>query len=44
MHETNEYKREEYVLRINRVLDYIDAHIFDPLTLDELAKVENTVS
>ena len=25
MHDTNKYKREEYVLRINRVLDHIDA-------------------
>ena len=31
MHETKKYKREEYVLRINRVLDYIDAHISEPL-------------
>ncbi len=31
--------RAEYVARINRVLDHIDAHLGDPLTLDELAGV-----
>lgn len=31
--------RAEYVARINRVRDYIDEHLSDPLTLTELAEV-----
>jgi AraC family transcriptional regulator len=31
--------RAEYVARINRVMDHIDRHLGDPLTLDELAGV-----
>ena len=33
------YRREEYISRINKVLDYIDQHIDMRLTLDELAQV-----
>jgi len=31
--------RAEYVARINRVMDYVDENLGDPLTLDELARV-----
>jgi AraC family transcriptional regulator len=31
--------RAEYVARINRVMDHVDGHLGDPLTLDELAGV-----
>jgi AraC family transcriptional regulator len=31
--------RAEYVARINRVMDHVDEHLGDPLTLDELAGV-----
>jgi AraC family transcriptional regulator len=34
-------QRREYTARINRVLDYIDRHIDQELTLDELANVAN---
>ncbi len=37
----NQVLRSEYIHRINRVLDYIDCHLADPLTLDELAEVAN---
>lgn len=30
---------KDYVARINRVIDYIEEHLSDPLTLDELADV-----
>ncbi|UCB43278.1 MAG: AraC family transcriptional regulator [Dehalococcoidales bacterium] len=33
------YLREEYVSRINRVLDYIETHIDEDLTLEDLARV-----
>lgn len=33
------YLREEYVSRINRVIDYIEKHYMNALTLDELADV-----
>jgi len=33
------YLREEYVSRINRVLDYIETHIAEDLTLEDLARV-----
>jgi AraC family transcriptional regulator len=36
----NKYQKE-YVYRINRVTDYIDAHIDQELSLDELAAVAN---
>lgn len=31
--------RREYVERVNRVLDYIDRHLADPLPLEQLARV-----
>ena len=31
--------RKEYLFRINRVLDYIDQHLAEPLTLAELARI-----
>lgn len=31
----------DYIIRINRVLDYIDKHICEQMTLDELAGVAN---
>ncbi|TAL29578.1 MAG: AraC family transcriptional regulator [Spirochaetes bacterium] len=37
----NKYLREEYTARINRVMDYIDAHIDADLTLEALARVAN---
>ena len=36
-----ERQRDEYLARINRVLDYIDKNLDRPLTLDELAGVAN---
>lgn len=35
----NQYLREEYRARINRVLDYIEAHIDEELNLETLARV-----
>jgi AraC family transcriptional regulator len=35
----NKYRREEYVSRINRVLDYIEKHIEEELSLEVLARV-----
>jgi AraC family transcriptional regulator len=35
----NRYLREEYTARINRVMDYIDAHIDEELSLEGLARV-----
>lgn len=32
-----EIRRQEYLARINRVIDYIDAHLDEPLTLEALA-------
>lgn len=37
----NQVLRSEYLHRINRVIDYIDNHLADPLTLDELASIAN---
>ena len=37
----NDYKRQEYISRINRVIDYIDNNIIKNLCLEELAKVAN---
>lgn len=33
--------KSEYQARINRTLDYIDSHLADPMTLEELASVAN---
>jgi AraC family transcriptional regulator len=33
--------REEYVARINRVIDYIESHLDERLSLERLAKVAN---
>ncbi len=33
------YYYKEYVARINRVMDYIESHLADPMTLEELAEV-----
>ncbi len=35
----HKYQREEYISRINRVIDYIEANIDSNLTLEDLAKV-----
>jgi AraC family transcriptional regulator len=40
MSETN-YLQSEYISRINKTLDYIDANLGKPLTLEELASVAN---
>ncbi len=37
--EVSRQRREEYVARINRVLDFIEGHIDEPLTLERLAAV-----
>lgn len=37
-HQMSQFQREEYVSRINRVIDYIESHIDTVLTLDELAQ------
>ena len=34
-------KRAEYVARINRVMDYIDQNLSEPLTLEVLAREAN---
>lgn len=39
MSDRSEALRQEYVARINRVLDHVDAHLGDDLTLDGLADV-----
>jgi AraC family transcriptional regulator len=39
MTDRSEFLRQEYVARINRVIDHIDAHLGADLTLDELADV-----
>ncbi len=36
---SDNYYREQYNSRINRVMDYIEVHISDPITLEELAEV-----
>ena len=36
---SNPHLRLEYMARINRVIDYIDKHLNQPLRLDELAQV-----
>ena len=38
---TPEHLREEYTARINRVIDYIERHLDEPLRLDTLARVAN---
>ena len=37
----NQYLRESYISRINRVIDYIEAHIDADMSLEELADVAN---
>ena len=37
--EKSKYLREEYVARINRVIDYIEANIEKELTLEALADI-----
>ncbi|WP_315823822.1 AraC family transcriptional regulator [Paraflavitalea speifideaquila] len=37
----NKVLLDDYTSRINRVMDYIDAHLESPLTLDELATVSH---
>lgn len=37
----DQYRREEYISRINRVIDYIESHIDEELTLEKLARVAN---
>jgi len=39
METTQERSKKEYIYRINKVVDYIDKHIDEPLTLSELADV-----
>jgi AraC family transcriptional regulator len=39
MTDRSEFLRQEYVARINRVIDHIDAHLGDELTLADLADV-----
>jgi AraC family transcriptional regulator len=39
MTDRSEFLRQEYVARINRVIDHIDAHLGDDLTLTSLADV-----
>jgi AraC family transcriptional regulator len=36
---STDYYRQQYVARINRVMDYIELHLSEPMTLDELAEV-----
>lgn len=37
--EASECARQEYALRMNRVVDYVQAHLGDPLDLERLARV-----
>ncbi len=39
MNNTQKYQREEYQARINRVLDYIDSHLGEELSLEKLAEI-----
>lgn len=39
METTKERSKQEYIYRINKVMDYIEKHIDQPLTLNELADV-----
>jgi AraC family transcriptional regulator len=39
MSDRSEFLRQEYVARINRVIDHVDTHLGDELTLDTLADV-----
>lgn len=39
MSDRSEFLRQEYVARINRVIDHIDAHLGEELTLAELADI-----
>ncbi len=39
MSKPNRYQREEYIARINRVIDYIEAHIDEPMKLEKLAEI-----
>jgi AraC family transcriptional regulator len=39
MTDRSEFLRQEYVARINRVIDHIDAHLGDELSLSEIADV-----
>ena len=38
---TTEASRQEYISRINRVMDYVDKHIDKPLNLNTLAEIAN---
>ena len=37
----NSYLREEYLARINNVIDYIESHIDQTLTLAKLSEIAN---
>ena len=37
--DANQTRRSEYVARINRVMDYIESHLAEELSLDVLAKI-----
>ena len=39
--EDQRYRKDEYIARINRVIDYIDRHMDRDLTLEELARTAN---
>ena len=40
-HNRQKYLRQEYISRINRVIDYVEANIDQDLSLASLAKVAN---
>ena len=37
----NETSRQEYISRINKVMNYVDSHIDEPLSLSSLAGIAN---
>lgn len=39
MMQEDNYYRQQYIARINRVMDYIESHIANPMALEELAEV-----
>jgi AraC family transcriptional regulator len=40
MNDNNQH-RSEYISRINRTFDYIESHLHEPITLEELASIAN---
>lgn len=41
MNNSTKYQKEEYISRVNRVIDYVDENIKNELTLDRLSRIAN---